>query len=429
MTVVYAFDFSEAATECAPAAAAIAARLKEPLLVAFVVDPKFSTLAPELEAKLRTSTRARLESLASQLRSSQTGVEVSAVQLQGDTVEGLNAFAQEHAHLLILASAGHRGASPRVDSVSEKVAQRASVPVLVMREPGPWMDWAAGRRSLRAVLGLSRDTTCDGAIELASRIRSAAPCDVIATEVYFAPEMATHYGLGSPPRWLKRDPDLEKLMERDLSKRTAALRGSGEIRNHLDLGVDRPADNLLDLAERERADVVITGRHSPLRPDSVSATLLHESRMSILVVPNPVRAGRFGGFPRVQRILAATDLTGFGNQAVRAAAALALATEGELRLLHVAETQVPTWDEEASTVAKLRQLLPERWPLPVSTEVVFGRDPATAIAAAGERIDADTICVASHARGGLARVALGSVTEDLLQKTHRPVLVVRPVQE
>ena len=171
------------------------------------------------------------------------------------------------------------------------------------------------------------------------------------------------------------------------------------------------------------------GATRPSGPTRCPRALLHESRMSILVVPNPVRAGRFGGFPRVQRILAATDLTGFGNQAVRAAAALALATEGELRLLHVAETQVPTWDEEASTVAKLRQLLPERWPLPVSTEVVFGRDPATTIAAAGERIDADTICVASHARGGLARVALGSVTEDLLRRTHRPVLVVRPVQE
>jgi nucleotide-binding universal stress UspA family protein len=429
MTIVYSFDFSEASTECASAAAAMAARLAEPLLLTYVIDPKIPSLPPELEAKLDFTIRARLDSFASQLRASQPQAQVSAVELRGDPVDELIAFAHGHARLLILASPGHRDASRRVISVSEKVAHGATVPVLVMREPGPWLDWAAGRRSLRAVLGVSRDASCAGAIELATRVRAAARCDVIATEVYFAPEIAAHYGLTPPAHWLEQNPELEELLTRDLAKRISALGGAGDIRLHPNRGVGPTADQLIDVAERERADVIITGRHSRPQVESVSDSLIHNGRMALLIAPNQVPGARFEAFPRLRRILAATDLSAFGNQAVRAGATLAQAIQGELHLFHVADTQVPSWYEEASIVAKLRQLLPERWALPVSTEVIFGRDPAVAIAGAAERIDADTICVASHARGGLSRVALGSVTEELLKATHRPVLVVRPSEE
>jgi len=430
MTVVYSFDFSEAATECAPAAAAVAARLGGPLLLAHVTDRTISSLPNELEAKLDAAIRARLDSVASQLRSSQPGLEVTAVTLQGNSVDELNAFAEKHAHLLILASPGHREERRRVGSVSERVAHHSSVPVLVMREPGPWLAWAAGRRPLRAVLAVSRDASCEGAIELVAQLRSAAPCDVVASEIHFLPEVAAHYDLEPAPHWLGQDPGLEYLLDRDLAKRISGLRGSGTVGIHPHRGVSRPADHLLDIAERERADVVVTGRHSPhaFRLGSLSEVLLHEGRMSMLVVPSPMTAGHLGGLPRLRRILAATDLSAFGNQAVRAAATLAQSVDGELHVFHAADAQVPSWDQEASLVAKLRQLLPEGWRFPVSTEVVFGRDPAAAIAGAAERIDADTICVASHVRGGIARMALGSVTEDLLRRTRRPVLVIRPTE-
>ena len=63
--------------------------------------------------------------------------------------------------------------------------------------------------------------------------------------------------------------------------------------------------------------------------------------------------------------------------------------------------------------------------LPVSTEVVFARQPAACIATAAERTDADVICVAAHGKGPLERLALGSVSQELLGKTQRPVLIVR----
>jgi nucleotide-binding universal stress UspA family protein len=99
--------------------------------------------------------------------------------------------------------------------------------------------------------------------------------------------------------------------------------------------------------------------------------------------------------------------------------------DGELHLLHVVVAGDRGWEEEARFASQLRQLLPEDWALPVSTEVVFSREPAACIATAAERIDADVICIAAHGKGPLERLALGSVSREMLGKTQRPVLIVR----
>jgi nucleotide-binding universal stress UspA family protein len=114
---------------------------------------------------------------------------------------------------------------------------------------------------------------------------------------------------------------------------------------------------------------------------------------------------------------------------VHHALALAGAAQADLTLLHVADPQVLEHEDRGGLVARLRRLVPERWPLPVWTELVPSKDASAAIAAAAERIDADAICLASHGRKGLARAALGSVTEEVMRLTHRPVLVVRPAEE
>jgi nucleotide-binding universal stress UspA family protein len=435
MTILYPYDFSETATEAALGAAAIASCLKAPLLLVHVVDPKLRSLPSNLQEKLDAATHGQLDGLAGQLRTEQPGLDARAVQLHGDIVDELNALAtRERSQLLILAARKHAEGRPGSGSVSGRIAQAATVPVLVLRESRPWQDWAARRRPLRAVLGVSRDGSSGAAVEMTTQLRTAAPCDVIATQVYFAPELATHYGLGhiNSPYRVTPEPELEQLVERDLTKRISDLRGSGDIRIRSKLSVTGTANHLLDVAERERADVVIVGRRSSLAPfriGSVSDAVLQEGRMSVLIVPASARESRADGLPQLQRVLAATDLSSFGNQAVRFAMALVQASGGELHLLHVGDAQVPDWDDEVSLAAQLRSLVPQRWPFPVSTAIIFGRQPSAAIAGAAERIDADVICVASHGRRGIARAALGSVAEDLMRKAHRPVLVVRPAEE
>jgi nucleotide-binding universal stress UspA family protein len=59
--------------------------------------------------------------------------------------------------------------------------------------------------------------------------------------------------------------------------------------------------------------------------------------------------------------------------------------------------------------------------------VVREQAPADAIIDASEQ--ADLIALTTHGRGGLIRVVLGSVAEDVLRRAERPVLVVRAADD
>ncbi len=66
--------------------------------------------------------------------------------------------------------------------------------------------------------------------------------------------------------------------------------------------------------------------------------------------------------------------------------------------------------------------------LRVDTLVVQGSVVESIIAMAGQQ-DADLIAMASHGRGGLARVFYGSVAAGVLQRIDRPLLLIRAGDE
>ena len=53
-------------------------------------------------------------------------------------------------------------------------------------------------------------------------------------------------------------------------------------------------------------------------------------------------------------------------------------------------------------------------------------EPATAIMAAAEELGADAILMATHGRTGEDRARLGSVTEQVVRHSTRPVVTIRP---
>ncbi len=60
----------------------------------------------------------------------------------------------------------------------------------------------------------------------------------------------------------------------------------------------------------------------------------------------------------------------------------------------------------------------------VETRVIAG-SPAAVIKETAEQENADLIAIASHGRGGLARVFYGSVAAAILNQVDRPLLLVR----
>jgi nucleotide-binding universal stress UspA family protein len=63
--------------------------------------------------------------------------------------------------------------------------------------------------------------------------------------------------------------------------------------------------------------------------------------------------------------------------------------------------------------------------VPCATMIVHDRQPWKGILAAAHRRKCDAIAVASHGRGGLGGLLLGSETRQVLARSRIPVLVVR----
>lgn len=61
----------------------------------------------------------------------------------------------------------------------------------------------------------------------------------------------------------------------------------------------------------------------------------------------------------------------------------------------------------------------------VRQETRRGPEPAEAILSYAEEVDAGAICMGTHGRGGIRRLVVGSVTEQVMRETRRPVLTVR----
>ena len=65
--------------------------------------------------------------------------------------------------------------------------------------------------------------------------------------------------------------------------------------------------------------------------------------------------------------------------------------------------------------------------LSVTWDVVEG-DPAERINSVADDIQADVIALATHGYSGLKRLAIGSVAEEVLHKSTRPMFIVRPAE-
>jgi nucleotide-binding universal stress UspA family protein len=141
----------------------------------------------------------------------------------------------------------------------------------------------------------------------------------------------------------------------------------------------------------------------------------------------------------VKQILAALDFSDVTESVVERAASLAAAFAAELTLLHVAaeDPAFVGYGAGPDTVRKdrARELREEHRRLQEMAEGLRGRGiAARALFVEGpsvekilheaERLEVDTIVIGSHGHTALYRALLGSVSEGVVHKTRRPVLLV-----
>jgi nucleotide-binding universal stress UspA family protein len=141
--------------------------------------------------------------------------------------------------------------------------------------------------------------------------------------------------------------------------------------------------------------------------------------------------------PMKKQFLIATDGLPGAHEAVQQGLALAREAGATVTLAYVRHAPLPVLGDPfyqralSDEFARARVVLEEaadsaaRAGTEVRTEILEG-DPAEAIVQLGRAREVDLIVVGSRGRGSIAGALLGSVSEGIVHRADRPVLVVKP---
>jgi nucleotide-binding universal stress UspA family protein len=416
MAIICGTDLSEASAGALEVARALAAQAGESEVVLIhVIDPELGD-GPERSDAIEKA-RGELEAIAA--RSSTPSVRTELV--VGPPEESLCGFAEtERSELIVIAARSSEGSF--LGQTAEKIVQRSVVPVLVVRDPAPWLGFAKRERTLRVLLGLDESASSDLGIDWVRGMRARGPVEVVLGAIYYTDEAAAYYGLGSR-HLVDRDPEIEQLLSRDLMRRFGDPGPGGSVSARARRGLGRIGDHVIELASEETVDVIVVGTSQKTglgRLGSVSSVVIREAPQSVVCVPPNAQVAAVG-VPLLDRAMVATDLSAFANRAVPYAFAI---SRGEVHLVHVVKDDEEV--DEAELARSLRALAPANARQTIVPHVVRGDDAATALAQTAARLGVDVVCIASHGRAGLTRAIVGSVADRLLRATRVPILVLRP---
>ncbi len=424
--IVCGTDFSPSSNLAVDAAVALAGLLGETLWLVHSVgleegwDDELRQAAFK-KAQLRLQGAANAQASKHPIRTEVTW---------GAPVAGLLNFAKsQHASLLVVGSSSD-AITPffRTGGTSKRLAAEAELPVLVIRGADGFAGWARGE-PMRVMVGIDETLSSGAALRWVETLRRAAPVDVVLGHVYYPDLVAAEFGLGRPAAMFTADRRTEEMLEKNLAQKIPSLAGTGALTHRVRLGLGRIGDHLVELAEAERCQLIVVGTHSRKglsRMWSVSTAALHASRAAVAVVPPDGAAGRISQKPQLLRVLVTTDFSEAADAAVPWAYSL-VAPRGEVTLAHVVlSEEAPGERESLELAAKLRAVPVEAGTKAVTrTEILHSHDPAKAIVEAAARLGSDIIVLSSHGRTGLKRAALGSVAEEVIRASSRPVFVVK----
>jgi nucleotide-binding universal stress UspA family protein len=195
-------------------------------------------------------------------------------------------------------------------------------------------------------------------------------------------------------------------------------------------------DAISEVARERRADLIVMATHARaglnrLLQRSVAETVVRQGSCPVLLIPPRVAATWSGQHPL--RVMVPLDGSSLSEAALGPAKELADALHAGLLLLRVVEPPVyqPFHSEQALAEARerLEELASQLGSPRRSVRVrAVGGFASPTIASLAQEEQVDLIAMATHGRTGLARLALGSVASDILQRASVPVLLVRPLE-
>lgn len=213
----------------------------------------------------------------------------------------------------------------------------------------------------------------------------------------------------------------------------------------VDLHTGPVADVLEGYARRHEVDLIVISTHgrsglSRLTLGSVTDSLIRHTTIPVLVVKPPTSYLNPQINEAFRHIVVPLDGSTLAEQILPRVMALATIEDAEITLLNVliprshsqkdiVDPSLPWWDKDISVArqylfgiaAKLR-----RNGIPVTTDIVIGENVPNTIGDFASRERADLIAIATHGRGGLARLIHGSVADAVMHSARMSMLVLKP---
>jgi len=291
MEVVCGTDFSKASIIATDAASALAFRLREPLVLLHAFDEPSRTLLPQ---NLRESLRAfEQQQLQEELERLQTdGLVVRKAFCESAPVEALIRFAERPSTRLVIVSSGRDAPNNQAifGSVAEHVTGYPPAPALLIRNSLPLVEWAQEKRKLRVFVAANFSAASDAALKWVRWLRQVGSCDVTVAYLEFPLVRDSALGGGSAPGAAPLIAKIEQTEEICFRRRVRKLLSTNRVRVCFEKDWGRSDAHLIQLACRERADLIVVGvneRHGldQIAHHSVSRAIARYAPTNVACIP------------------------------------------------------------------------------------------------------------------------------------------------
>lgn len=434
MQILCATDFSKAAMAAADVAAALSKKIRHPLrLVHCMMD---CIVMGDLPVAMPDDKllREQLKREADRLRAAD--IEVVEELRQGGVSTGIIAAAAEQpTQMIVLGSVGS-GMAERwlIGSVAERVAEGASVPTLVVRQPELLMDWLRVEARLRLICAVDFTASAGAALRWLKTLTGLGCVEVEASHVRTVDDPF-------------HSAEQQAACQRMVSERLHDILGEVPVKVHVGNAIGSPAVEFLHTADEQRSGLLVVGTHQRhgwqrLKAPSFSRDILAHATTNVLCVPATAVTSDTH-IPAIRCVLLAMNFTPVCTQALRHAHSL-LPSGGTIHLVHVCheperginpviasevyfDHSLATAQEKREAEEKMKALPASLLAVPgvtITSEILTHYDPAAAICDAAVRAGADVICMGTkgHSRTGVA--LLGSTVQAVLARAHIPVFAV-----
>jgi len=195
----------------------------------------------------------------------------------------------------------------------------------------------------------------------------------------------------------------------------------------------KPAQQIMQLAEKEEVDVIIMGPAKGVITDQV----IRASSRPVLAIPQSDNELR--PLQTISKVLVTTDFSPYSKAVVDYAFQLKQLIDFELFLLHVIELSTGIklgirqgYFTDASSKLRnwsknqLENLTPRQFADDASVHRLIEEGPVSEkIAETAEAYDADLIILGAHGYGAVEKHFVGTTTSKVLAKVSRPILTVK----